>query len=222
MHVGRQEGVLLQECVEGVSVGLEACFFRGKLIRACVMDDQFAPEFVSPLGHSLPSRLPVATQHRIVHDAERAASALQLEDGPANFDLRLRDDETVIIEVNPRLGGNSISELVQMAYGVDLCRAAVLVALGSDPTGVLAPSANRSAAARLLISPHRGKVSFSGELPKGFRAFCEHGANTRQHVDQQAILGRAICEASTPDEAPNRAKAICDSAAEKILVEPQA
>lgn len=219
MHGGSREGFLLQEYIDGVSVGLEACFFGGRLVRAFVMDDQFLPGFVSPIGHSLPSSLPEPLRSAVVSEVERAAQILGLADGPANFDLRIRRGETVVLEVNPRLGGNSISELVHVAYGVSLYRAAVLVALGEDPSPALEPKRQKAAATRLLISPRHGVVHLRDALPTDFEAFCTDGEPTRLHVDEKAILGRAVCDAPTADEASARARDICARAGEAIGVE---
>lgn len=221
-HSDHDDGFLLQEHIDGVSVGLEACFFGGRLVRAFVMDDQFMPGFVSPVGHSLPTTLSSALKRDVIAVAERAAHALELADGPANFDLRIRDGETVVLEVNPRLGGNSISELVELAYGVRLYRAAILVALGDDPTAALEPSKGTAAATRLLISSRQGIARFDAGLPAGFEAFCDHGERTRLHVDDKAILGRAICDAPTAKEASALAERICARAGRAIVVEPRA
>lgn len=60
----------------------------------------------------------------------RAVTALGLGWGAAHVELRLDGPLAKVIEVNPRLAGGMIPELVRRACGVDLVRAQVLAALG--------------------------------------------------------------------------------------------
>lgn len=65
----------------------------------------------------------------------RAVTALGLGWGAAHVELRLDGPAAKVIEVNPRLAGGMIPELVRRVVGVDLVRAQVLAALGrpADP-----------------------------------------------------------------------------------------
>ncbi|MEY4577269.1 MAG: Alanine-anticapsin ligase BacD, partial [Pseudomonadota bacterium] len=111
------QGLLVQQYLAGESVGVEAFFSRGKLAAAFVLDDQFELDYVSPAGHALPPTLPAAVVPQVIAAVADFGAALGLQDGPANFDLRWVNGRTFLIEINPRLGGNSITDLVRAAYG---------------------------------------------------------------------------------------------------------
>jgi biotin carboxylase len=199
-------GVLVQQWVDGRSLGTEAIFVDGKLVDAFVMDDQFAGDYVSPVGHSLPPQIDRALHDQVVRACEAFGVALGLTTGAVNFDLRCME-QIMLIEVNPRLGGNSITDLVYEAYGSRVAHAAVSCALGRDPMPYLARSRNRPIAARLILTRGRGVVRFAAppmahaERPDvlAIDLTVGDGQRTTVHVDDFCLLGR--CVATGPDAA---------------------
>ncbi|MFJ1899702.1 ATP-grasp domain-containing protein [Streptomyces sp. NPDC088115] len=91
------------------------------------------PVFVET-GHDVPAALPGEQEIALRETAVRAVRALGLGWGAAHVELRLTGTGTAqVIEVNPRLAGGMIPELVRRACGTDLVRAQVLAALGAAP-----------------------------------------------------------------------------------------
>lgn len=221
-------GVLVQRFAGGRAVGVEAFFWRGELAAAFVMDDQFVPGFVSPIGHTLPSTLPEEVQARVCADVARFAEALGLRDGPANFDLRLEGGRTVLLEVNARLGGNSITDLVRSTYGVDLCAATVRASLGHAPHEALARTAPAPTAVRLVVARGDGIARVSDALaalsdPSGLVTIdlaARDGERPSLRVDEHAIVGRCIVRAETPERAAERAREIAEEVMTAIRMEP--
>ena len=209
----RQRECLVQRFVGGHALGVEAFFSQGALSAAFVMDDQFVDGFVSPVGHSLPSDLDDAAQAGVRADVQRFAESLGLTEGPANFDLRHDDEGCTLLEVNARLGGNSITDLVRATHGVDLSAATVRACLGQDPSIELVPSRTTPTATRLVLVRDRGRAVvedpfgaiddrdrlLSAELTVG------DGQLLSMRVDEHAIVGRCIVQGDTPAEAAARA-----------------
>lgn len=221
-------GCLVQTFVGGLAIGVEAFFWGGRPVAQLVMDDQFEVGFVSPVGHSLPSALSDAQQDRVRRDVVAFAEALGLGEGPANFDLRLERDRTVLLEVNARLGGNSITDLVRQAHGVDLSAATVRAALGQDPTPELAMSAPRPTATRLLLVRGEGIARLDEPFSRiGDRAgivMVELAVNDGEplalRVDEHAIVGRCVLHGATASEAVERAARIARELGTAIHVAP--
>ncbi|MFD7529703.1 MULTISPECIES: ATP-grasp domain-containing protein [unclassified Streptomyces] len=91
------------------------------------------PVFVE-IGHDVPAALPGEQEIALRESAVRAVRALGLGWGAAHVELRLTGPRTArVIEVNPRLAGGMIPELVRRACGIDLVRAQVLASLGTAP-----------------------------------------------------------------------------------------
>jgi biotin carboxylase len=224
-----QPGVLVQQCIAGRSIGAEAFFVDSRLRALFLLDDQFEPGFVSPAGHSLPPQLDPALAAAIENAVEAFGAALELTSGAANFDLRHAGERTYLLEVNPRLGGNSITDLIAHAYGVQLARAAVLCALGRDTGPALERHASRPVAARLILRRGRGRARLSSRL-HGFGhpdllaldLNVADGEPTSVHVDDWALLGRCMVRAASAAEAVALAERIAREVADGIHLEPEA
>lgn len=193
--------ILVQGFAGGISVGVEAFFWGGELIAFFAMDDQYQPDFVSPVGHSLPCTLDAAQLSGVRAAVAAFGRAIGISDGPANFDLRLDGGVTTLIEVNLRLGGNSITELLRLGCGVDLSRATVTAALGRTPVAELKVAASQPAAVRLLLTRGHGRVRFRGdplaavELGDDVESVdvsVQDGAEATMRVDDWTLLGRCI------------------------------
>jgi biotin carboxylase len=87
------------------------------------------PLFVE-IGHDFPAPLTGVDRDALETTAREAARALGLMWGPVHVELRLTPDGPVIIEVNARLAGGFIPELVRVAAGQDLIRATIALAGG--------------------------------------------------------------------------------------------
>ncbi len=85
-----------------------------------------------------------------------ALKALGLGWGPAHTELTLTASGPVIIEVNPRLAGSLIPELVRLARGIDLVEASISLAIGHDP--VLKPTAKGFASIGFVIVSREGRL----------------------------------------------------------------
>jgi biotin carboxylase len=129
-----------------------------------------------------------------------------LADGPANFDLRQLGERTIMLEVNPRLGGNSITDLVRAAYGADLAQATVCAALGADPRPSLLRSVLVPTAARLILKHAHGVARFSEPVSPylghgdvlALDVLVRAGQTAQVRVDEWTILGRTLVQGSEP------------------------
>jgi biotin carboxylase len=144
----RHGRVLVESFIDGPGVGFEGFVANGRLLFGAVLDECYRADFPSPTGHALPTTLPAAIAARVHALAEQVVTALGLVRGPFNLDLRLRGDEPVFIELNPRAGGAAICDLLRYATGFDPAEALFQAALGRP----IAPPRDpiRPAAVRLL------------------------------------------------------------------------
>ena len=219
-------GVLVQEFIGGRSVGVEAFFSDGALAEAFVLDDQFEASYISPAGHSLPTTLDALSIQRVVEAVSAFGRALGLSDGPTNFDLRQVEERTVMLEVNPRLGGNSITDLVRAAHGVDLAEATVCAALGLDPRPVLTRNSLEPTAARLILK-HAVGIAHLHEPAAAWRAhpdllaldvLVSDGQPAHVRVDEWTILGRTMVRGRDSAGAARLAEHIASDVAAHITL----
>lgn len=80
------------------------------------------PLFVE-VGHDFPSRAPAELRAQVAAAAVQALAAVGFDCGPAHTEVRLTPQGAVVVEINPRLAGGMIPELVAHALGVDLVQA---------------------------------------------------------------------------------------------------
>ncbi len=113
------------------------------------------PHFVE-LGHDFPAALDPATQTALEGAVLSALKAVCYDFGPAHTEVRLSPAGPVVVEINPRLAGGMIPELVRWATGMDLLSAQLDLALGK--TVRLAAERAHFAAIRFLTVDRPGRV----------------------------------------------------------------
>jgi len=155
---------LVEELIEGTQHTCEALLHDGRIALALVTDrDTVAPPHTATKGHRVPSRLSDAPQRDAIDAIERLARLTELDGGPLDCDFVVGDDgRVVVIEMTPRLGGNSLSRLFEAALDVDLVAAAVRHACG-DPVEIPAQRAPKPAAVAILGCERAGRVRWNAE-----------------------------------------------------------
>ena len=150
-------GILLEEPVDGPEFSVES--FDTQVVGITEKHLGEPPHFVE-VGHDFPASLSEAVEADISRTALDALRALGLGWGPAHTELRLTGRGPTIIEVNPRLAGGFIPELVRKAYGVDLVTETIRRVVGQRPT--IRKLHHRHASIRFL-SPDRDGALLSVE-----------------------------------------------------------
>lgn len=124
---------ILEEFIAGHQGTCEGVLVGGRIALACVMDRQTveAPH-TATCGHRVPSNLPASQQAALLAQLEKVWTRLDVRDGPFDCDFVATHDRVCLLELSPRLGGNSIASLLRQATGFDLVEYAVRQACG-DP-----------------------------------------------------------------------------------------
>jgi len=122
---------VLEEFVEGSQHTCEGVLQEGRLRQALLTDrDTAPPPYTTTSGHRVPSRLPNATQSEALRLIEDVFGRLGVTGGPFDCDFLVDGERVVLIELTPRLGGNSLSKLFKAALDFDLSAYAVTYACG--------------------------------------------------------------------------------------------
>lgn len=145
--------VLVESHLSGDEFSVE--LFGGRAILTVAKHLGNPPAFVET-GHDLPASLPPRRERELTRCAEEAVAALGLDWGAAHVELRMDGEGPRIIEVNPRLAGGMIPELVRRSLGVDLVEAQVRAALG-DPVD-LTPTRTGASSIRFLTVSDKGVI----------------------------------------------------------------
>ncbi|RWK55903.1 acetyl-CoA carboxylase biotin carboxylase subunit family protein [Mesorhizobium sp.] len=98
-------------------------------------------------------------EHERIADASLSClRALDLGWGPADIELRWTKRGPVVIEVNPRLAGAPVPQLVQLAYGIDLVTEHIRLVIGDEMN--LHRRHSQAAAARFLVPDRDGTLDW--------------------------------------------------------------
>jgi len=155
--LAEREQLLVEEMVSGQGISVET--FNGVTVGVTMKRLGVTPYFVE-LGHLYPAALGSDDKRAVVEAAEKIASLLGIDWGPAHIELRLSPHGPKLMELNPRLAGDMIPELIRQATGVDLIRATILLVCGKSCS----------------LTPRRQKVS-------GIRFLQAHSGGTLDSVD---------------------------------------
>jgi biotin carboxylase len=147
-----QRAVLVERYLDGPEFSVET--FDGQVVGITTKHLGPPPYFVET-GHDFPASLPAAARVAVVETALRALAALGLGWGPAHLELRLTSTGPAVIEVNPRLAGGMIPDLVRSATGVDMVAAAIAKAAGLPVR--LEPTRAAGSAIRFLVASDSGR-----------------------------------------------------------------
>ncbi|GGR35171.1 ATP-grasp domain-containing protein [Streptomyces roseolus] len=149
-------GVLVEEYLSGPEISVE-CVTRNGVTTALAVTRKevgFAPYF-EEVGHVVDAGDPLLDE--VAPVAAQAVRALGITSGVQHVEMRLTSSGPRIIEVNARIGGDLIGELVRLATGLDLPRIAADVACGNDPD--LVRTTHSTAAIEILYPPASGTLS---------------------------------------------------------------
>jgi cysteine synthase A len=114
--------VLVEELLDGPEFSVESMTWASgqTQIIGITRKHLSAPPYFVELGHDFPARLPVPDRLAIEAHVTRALDAVGFDFGPAHTEVRLTAQGPRIVEINPRLAGGMIPELVRLATGIDL------------------------------------------------------------------------------------------------------
>ncbi|TGL58250.1 ATP-grasp domain-containing protein [Leptospira ognonensis] len=146
--------LILEEYMEGPELSVDALAFDGQIRMTGIADRiiEREPYFIE-IGHNMPSALPSSVLKEVEDVMSRGMKALGIHLGAGKGDIKVTKDGVKIGEIAARLSGGFMSAFTYpLSTGVNLNRAALLIALGETPDN-LEPVLNRVSIERSLLSP---------------------------------------------------------------------
>lgn len=179
---------VLEEFLEGTQHTCEGVLAGGRIGFHLVTDRATAPPpYVATTGHAVPSRLGQGPRAALLALLEHIFGLLGVQDTVFDCDFVADGSAVTVIEVTPRLGGNSLSALVRAACNVDLVKFAVRQACGD------ALELPRMVDARPTIICILG-VDQAGILDYDERALgLLSGESWVHHLKMDHVPGAAVC-----------------------------
>jgi cysteine synthase A len=156
------------------------------------------------LGHDFPSRADTTITELLASTVLQALNAVGFDFGPAHTEIRLTQEGPAVVEINPRLAGGMIPELVKHATGIDILEAWISLLLGNGAD--LTPARNDHASIRFLTAANSGRLSAITGAEKASRVPCirevavtgKRGTMVREAEDAYDRLGFVIASSPNP------------------------
>ncbi|MDG4797034.1 pyridoxal-phosphate dependent enzyme [Micromonospora sp. WMMD1082] len=213
--------VLVEQYLAGPEVSVETFASDGRVEIVGVTAKEVGPEphFVE-VGHVFPAAQGPASE-AVRETARRALVAVGLGHGAAHVEIRLTDAGPVVVEINARLAGGMIPELIRLASGLDLVERQLRAAAGL-PVEPLAPP-TRYAGIRFLTTATSGVlravdgVEEAAALPgvRDVTVTARPGATVGPAVDAYGRLGWVIADGDSPEAV----RASLDEALARVALE---
>lgn len=149
--------VLVEEFLDAPEYSVEMFSWQGRSVCVGITEKHLLglPHFVEH-RHIFPAPLPPAVTASIDETVRRALSAAGITTGATHTEVKLTSAGCAIIEINARLAGGMIPELVRHATGIDLLEQQLRAALGQPPA--LVPTAHDSAGIQFIVAQNDGPL----------------------------------------------------------------
>lgn len=146
---------LLEEYVDAPEFSVE--MFSTDGVAVCVgitaKSVSDGPYFVEQ-RHIFPASLTAEDEQALKATTAAGLTALGIRSGPTHTEVKLTERGPVIVEINARLAGGMIPELIRLATGTDLLEQQLKLALGGTPD--VARRHHRTAGIRFLTADREG------------------------------------------------------------------
>jgi formate-dependent phosphoribosylglycinamide formyltransferase (GAR transformylase) len=198
----RSGRAIVERCIDGHQGTCEGILKDGRIATAWLLDRQTAaPPHVATHGHYVPTSLDAHVQAAVLERIAAVWSKLGVREGLFDCDFVVGHDAVYVLELSPRLGGNSIAGLLSFAASFDALEYVIRFACGDAPApppqrapkvaamvllGVNAAGRLRydePAAARLRTEPWLARLAI--DLPAG--APVEPFINGRHRVGEAIV-----------------------------------
>jgi biotin carboxylase len=218
--------VLLEEFLRGEEVSVETCSVRGKTTVIGVTDKSLTgyPGFIET-GLMHPADLPPETARSLGEFATAALAAVGYGHGLAHTEIKLTASGPRVVEINPRMGGSYLFDLIRLTTGLDPFELLFDLSLDRDPDLVPRRTGISSAALRFLLPPCAGRI----RAIDGVEAIAADPAVHRITVDD--VVGKEVREPRdnndfighilATDREGRRAREFAEGAARRLVVRMQ-
>jgi biotin carboxylase len=207
------EEIVAEQLLVGPEFSVETRSVNGAHEVVMITEKQTTgPPYFIEIGHVVPARIPVAVAELVGAEAVRALVAAGHRTGPSHVEVILTDAGAGVVEINRRLAGGRIWELIQLATGRDMMLESLTDAAGATPSVASGPA--RGAAIMFLYSDEARQIAdelpvdAANEVPELVRTKITATAGSPAHplVAPGARLGYVMTVAGTGDDAANAAE----------------
>lgn len=152
--------LVMEEFYDGDEFDVDIVLSEGKVVYSNVLDNWACPPpHFQESGRNAPSLYPTNRQSEMISLASRTVLALGFRAGVLHVEMKFTSRGARIIEVNSRMGGNSVREIHLRVFGVDLAEEHAFCALGIPSRPFVADRPLMYLADYMINAPYTGTVN---------------------------------------------------------------
>lgn len=129
-----EEEILIEEYLNGPQFIVEAIVYEGNVQIAAVVEQEVTKKkrFIVT-GYSTVPDLDEESYNKLIEISQEIIGDLHMQNGNCHLELRMVDEEWKLIEVNPRISGGVMNQLIKEAYGFNYAEQIIQMYLGNEP-----------------------------------------------------------------------------------------
>ena len=129
------ESVIIEEFIEGEQYLVEAIVHNKKIQIAGVIQQEitYGKRFIIT-GYGVLAFVPRQLNDSIMEVLESIVEVLEIQNGALHVEMRLTENGWRLIEINPRISGGAMNNMLKAAFGFDLVEETLKLYLGERPS----------------------------------------------------------------------------------------
>ncbi|MFP3415205.1 ATP-grasp domain-containing protein [Bacillus sp. SIMBA_074] len=129
------EEILLEEYIDGPQYLVEILVQDGKVhIIAVIEQDITLFERFIVTGYSLLGQVDKRLYNSLFNAVNSVIQAFNMKNGACHLELRRIKDVWKLIEINPRISGGAMNDIIEIGHGINLVQETIQLMLGNKPS----------------------------------------------------------------------------------------
>ncbi|HDX9610203.1 TPA: ATP-grasp domain-containing protein [Bacillus toyonensis] len=129
------EEILLEEYIDGPQYLVEILVHDGKVhIIAVIEQDITLFERFIVTGYSLLGQVDKRLYNSLFNAVNSVIRAFNMKNGACHLELRRINDVWKLIEINPRISGGAMNDIIEIGHGINLVQETIQLMLGNKPS----------------------------------------------------------------------------------------
>ncbi|WP_439876403.1 ATP-grasp domain-containing protein [Bacillus mycoides] len=129
------EEILLEEYVDGPQYLVEILVQNGKVHIIAVIEQEITLfERFIVTGYSLLGQVDKSLYNSLFNAVNSVIQAFNMKNGACHLELRRINNDWKLIEINPRISGGAMNDIIEIGHGINLVQETIQLMLGNKPS----------------------------------------------------------------------------------------
>ncbi|MFK4425000.1 ATP-grasp domain-containing protein [Bacillus mycoides] len=129
------EEILLEEYVDGPQYLVEILVQNGKVHIIAVIEQEITLfERFIVTGYSLLGQVDKSLYTSLFNAVNSVIQAFNMKNGACHLELRRINNDWKLIEINPRISGGAMNDIIEIGHGINLVQETIQLMLGNKPS----------------------------------------------------------------------------------------